>query len=150
MGIKEKAKEVCDAWGMEDNHGYGVKETFQVGFVQGAREMNKRAIEAFNEAMIYFQSPACQTEEEALKHFIDRLEKEFEGDSSEIQNNQKTYTGKICGGCNAFSECVLSGAEHNDVACPGFDDSCLSDSNGETAEYLKPSINPDGTIGLKY
>lgn len=88
MRIKEKAKEVCDAWGMEDNHGYGVKETFQIGFVQGAREMSKRAIEAFNETMIYFQSPACPTEEEALKHFIDRLNNEFEGGYSEIPNNQ--------------------------------------------------------------
>lgn len=100
--------------------------------------------------MIYFQSPACQTEEEALKYFIDRLENVFEGGSSEIQSQQKTYSGKICCNCNSFSECVMAGAEHNDVACPGFDDSCLSGSNGETAEYLKPSINPDGTIGLKY
>lgn len=33
---QEKAKEMCEAWGIEDNHGYGVKDTFQVGFVHGA------------------------------------------------------------------------------------------------------------------
>lgn len=27
---------MCEAWGMEDNHGYSVKDTFEVGFVQGA------------------------------------------------------------------------------------------------------------------
>lgn len=34
--VQERAKEMCEAWGMEDNHGYSVKETFQAGFVQGA------------------------------------------------------------------------------------------------------------------
>ena len=34
--VQERAKEMCEAWGMEDNHGYSVKDTFQVGFVQGA------------------------------------------------------------------------------------------------------------------
>lgn len=34
--VQERAKEMCEAWEMEDNHGYSVKETFQVGFVQGA------------------------------------------------------------------------------------------------------------------
>ena len=33
---QEKAKELCEAWGMEDNHGYSVKDTFQAGFVQDA------------------------------------------------------------------------------------------------------------------
>ena len=34
--VQEAAKEMCEAWGMEDNHGYSVKDTFQVGFVQGS------------------------------------------------------------------------------------------------------------------
>lgn len=34
--VKKAAKEMCEAWGMEDNHGYSVKDTFQVGYVQGA------------------------------------------------------------------------------------------------------------------
>lgn len=34
--VQERAKEMCEAWGMEDNHGYSVKDTFKVGFVQGA------------------------------------------------------------------------------------------------------------------
>lgn len=34
--VQEVAKEMCEAWGMEDNHGYSVKDTYQVGFVQGA------------------------------------------------------------------------------------------------------------------
>ena len=33
---QEKAKELCEVWGMEDNHGYSVQDTFQAGFVQGA------------------------------------------------------------------------------------------------------------------
>ena len=32
--VQERAKEMCEAWGMEDNHGYSVKDTFQIGFVQ--------------------------------------------------------------------------------------------------------------------
>lgn len=24
--VQERAKEMCEAWGMEDNHGYSVKE----------------------------------------------------------------------------------------------------------------------------
>lgn len=32
--------------------------------------IKEKAIEAFNEAMIYFESPDCPTAEEALKHFI--------------------------------------------------------------------------------
>ena len=34
--VQERAKELCEAWGMEANHGYSVKDTFQAGFVQGA------------------------------------------------------------------------------------------------------------------
>jgi hypothetical protein len=35
--VQEVAQEMCEAWGMEDNHGYGVKETFEVGFCQGVQ-----------------------------------------------------------------------------------------------------------------
>lgn len=34
---QEAAKEYCKAWGMEDGHGYGVKDTYMIGFVQGAK-----------------------------------------------------------------------------------------------------------------
>ena len=34
--VQERAKELCEAWGMEDSHGCSVKDTFQAGFVQGA------------------------------------------------------------------------------------------------------------------
>lgn len=34
--IKKEAKKLCEAWGMKDGHEYGVKDTYQVGFVQGA------------------------------------------------------------------------------------------------------------------
>lgn len=34
--VKKVAKEMCEAWGMEDSHGYSVRDTFQVGFMQGA------------------------------------------------------------------------------------------------------------------
>lgn len=33
--IREDAVCACAAWGMEDGNGYGVKDTFQLGFVQG-------------------------------------------------------------------------------------------------------------------
>lgn len=35
--VEEAANKMCEAWGMEDNHGYSVKDTFKVGFVQGAK-----------------------------------------------------------------------------------------------------------------
>lgn len=41
--VQEAAKEMCEAWGMEDNHGYGVKDTFQVGFAQGAQWQAKQS-----------------------------------------------------------------------------------------------------------
>lgn len=34
--IKKAAKNLCGNWGMEDGHGYSVKDTYQVGFIQGA------------------------------------------------------------------------------------------------------------------
>lgn len=41
--VIERAKEAGEAWGMEDNHGYSVKDTFQVGFVQGANYQAKQS-----------------------------------------------------------------------------------------------------------
>ena len=87
--------------------------------------MKEKAIEAFNEAMIYFESPDCPTAEEALKHFIACLDQEPESGCSEKPNDQ------ICGDCDAYSECQMAGAEHNDVACPGFDDSVLNQLNNK-------------------
>lgn len=37
---------------------------------QGMVFMKHKAIEAFNEAMIFYTSAACPSEEEALKHFV--------------------------------------------------------------------------------
>lgn len=85
--------------------------------------MKEKAIEAFNEAMSYFESPDCPTAEEALKHFIVCLDQEPDSGCSEKPNNL------ICGDCDAFYECHMADAEHNDVACPGFDDSVLSQLN---------------------
>ncbi|RHJ75763.1 hypothetical protein DW103_17380 [Parabacteroides sp. AM08-6] len=52
----------------------------------------------------------------------------YESGCSEKPNDQKKYTGKICGNCDAYCECGLGPdpAKHDDVACPGFDDSVLS------------------------
>lgn len=41
--VQERAKEMCEAWGMEDNHGYSVKDTFQIGFVQGANWQSEQS-----------------------------------------------------------------------------------------------------------
>lgn len=41
--VQEAAKEMCEAWGMEDNHGYGVKDTFKLGFAQGAQWQAKQS-----------------------------------------------------------------------------------------------------------
>lgn len=49
--------------------------------------MKEKAIEAFNEAMIYFESPDCPTAEEALKHFIACLDQEPDSGCSEKPNN---------------------------------------------------------------
>lgn len=51
--------------------------------------MKEKAIEAFNEAMIYFESPDCPTAEEALKHFIAYLDLKLDISCSEIPNNWK-------------------------------------------------------------
>lgn len=90
-------------------------------------EMREKAIDAFNEAMIFYTSAACSSEQEALDHFITELN-QVETDCSEKPNDQKAYTGKICGNCDAYCECGLGPdpAKHDDPACPGFDDSVLS------------------------
>ena len=82
--------------------------------------MKEKAIEAFNKAMIFYISAVCPTPEEALKHFIACLDQESESGCSEKPNDQ------ICGDCDAYCECQMVGAEHNDAACSGFDDSVLS------------------------
>ena len=82
--------------------------------------MKEKAIEAFNEAMICYTSPPYMTEEEALKHFIACLDQGLDSGCSEKPNDQ------ICGNCDAYCECQMAGAEHNDVACSGFDDSVLT------------------------
>lgn len=50
--------------------------------------MKEKAIEAFNEAMIYFESPDCPTAKEALKHFIACLDQEPDSGCSEKPNDQ--------------------------------------------------------------
>ena len=40
--VKEAANEMCKAWGMEDNHGYSVKDTYKLGFAQGAEWQAKQ------------------------------------------------------------------------------------------------------------
>lgn len=119
----ENAKLFLDAW-VTKVKGYStpvVSNDDAVHAVEFAEsEMKTRAIEAFNEAMIYFESPDYPTAEEALKHFIACLDQGLDSGCSEKPN------GQICGDCDAFCECQMAGAEHNDVACPGFDDSVLS------------------------
>ncbi len=53
-----------------------------------------------------------------------------------MEQENKTYTGTICGNCDAFCECSLGpdAAKHDDPACPGFDDSSLSQLNNEDHE----------------
>lgn len=49
-----------------------------VEFVE--EEMKSKAIEAFNEAMIFYTSAVCPSEEEALKYFIGVLNQENKED----------------------------------------------------------------------
>lgn len=51
-----------------------------------------------------------------------------------MEQENNTYTGKICGNCDAFCECCMAGAENDDVACPEFDDSVLSQLSRELTE----------------
>lgn len=51
--------------------------------------IKEKAIEAFNEAMIYFESPDCPTAEEALKHFIACLDQGLDSGCSEKPNDWK-------------------------------------------------------------
>jgi len=114
------------------------------------REMKKKAIETFNEAMIFYTSAACPSEEEALKYFIGVLmrEKQHNNKPQTVTNNLYGFqfngccisnptfqtTGKICGNCDAFCECQMTEVKHNDVACPEFDDSTLSQTNEKDYE----------------
>lgn len=49
--------------------------------------MKEKAIEAFNEAMSYFESPDCPTAKEALKHFIACLDQEHDSGCLEKPND---------------------------------------------------------------
>ncbi|WP_281816156.1 hypothetical protein [Parabacteroides goldsteinii] len=49
--------------------------------------MKEKAIESFNEAMIYFESPDCPTAKEALKHFIACLDQEPDSGCLEKPND---------------------------------------------------------------
>lgn len=51
--------------------------------------MKEKAIEAFNEAMIYFESLDCPTAEEALKHFIASLDQGLDSGCSENRTTGK-------------------------------------------------------------
>ena len=53
----------------------------------------------------------------------------FNDSGRSVFPNDQVLTGKICGNCEAYCECQMAGAEHNDVACPGFDDSVLNQLN---------------------
>lgn len=50
-------------------------------------EMREKAIDAFNEAMIFYTSAACPSEQEALDHFITELN-QVESSCSEKPNDQ--------------------------------------------------------------
>ena len=84
--------------------------------------IKEKAIEAFNEAMIFYTSAACPSEQEALKYFRAYLDQGLDSSCSEKPNDL------ICGNCDAFCECVMGpyGVDCNDSACPRFDDSSLS------------------------
>ena len=41
--VDERAEELCKAWGVENNHGYSVKDTFKAGFIQGAKWQAKQS-----------------------------------------------------------------------------------------------------------
>lgn len=77
--VQERAKEMCEAWGMEDNHGYSVKETFQVGFVQGA---NWQA-----------EQPLWISVEERLPDYLEKVLVLYEY-KGEIQIQQNSYLGE--------------------------------------------------------
>lgn len=70
-------------------------------------------------------------DEEAKECVDDFIDNFLNNGCSEKPNNQKTYTDKICGNCDAYCECGLGPdpAKHDDPACPGFDDSVLSQLN---------------------
>lgn len=57
--------------------------------------------------------------------FNNNQHKEYTVDEVLNMKFKQDHAGKICGDCDAFYECCLAGAEHNDAACPGFDDTCI-------------------------
>lgn len=103
-------------------------KAYQKMIIAGAEWQQQKAIEAFNEAMIYFESPDCPTAEEALKHFIACLGLKLDSSCSEKPNNW------ICGNCDAYCECSITGAKHDNPACPAFDNSVLSQLNSKDHE----------------
>lgn len=58
-----------------------------------------------------------------------RINDEIKSGCSEIPNNLKKDSDKICGNCDAYCECSITGAKHDNPACPAFDDSVLSQLN---------------------
>lgn len=69
--ISKKAESILDR-SYEGGH---VLHENAVSAVEAAEnEVKQKAIEAFNEAMIYYTSPACTKDEEALKYFIGVLD----------------------------------------------------------------------------
>ena len=57
------------------------------GTITIKKVMKEKAIEAFNEAMSYFESPDCPTAKEALKHFIACLDQEPDSGCLEKPND---------------------------------------------------------------
>ena len=86
MNAKDAAKEYADKLYEPSDRGILYQET-QNDFIAGAEWQKQKAIEAFNEAMIYFESPDCPTAEDALKHFIACLDQEPDSSCSEKPNN---------------------------------------------------------------
>lgn len=119
--ISKKAKDILDR---SYEGGHVLHENAVMAVKTAEEEMKTKAIEAFNEAMIYFESPASPTAEEALKHFIVELNQVDSGCSG-FPNNW------ICGNCDAYCECQMTGAEHDSPACPAFDNSVLSQLNSK-------------------
>lgn len=60
--------------------------------------------------------------------FNNNQHKEYTVDEVLNMKFKQDYAGKICGYCDAFCECSLGTdpAKHDDPACPGFDDTCIS------------------------
>lgn len=125
--LKDAVKEYVESFSWKRGSDYSQKYCHDA-FIAGAEWQQQKAIEAFNEAMIYFESPDCPTAEEALKHFIACLGLKLDSSCSEKPNNW------ICGNCDAYCECSITGAKHDNPACPAFDNSVLSQLNSKDHE----------------